>query len=377
MRPRGHVAAAAVFPAALLWASNVTAQATTRPYDAPHVTNPRAVTPPKPAGYLEQQDGGISFVYHPSAHERVRAVIPTVMQARTRLRTQLQHDVLETLEIRIAAVPEELGTLGPMEDIAHYAPAIAFSQHRLIITSLGSPRSLGQNDLGPALGHALAHVALDEMVQHRPVPLWLHEGYAAHMGGDVRSTRAQILVMAALREHFMSIADMKARFPMDAPESSAAYAHAADLTRFLLEKPYQKQFITMLERTGGGSDFDMAFETAYGSRPSTLEPVWHGHMARRYAFLPVFLGTMAVWAICALTIFLYRALERRRARSDKPVRDSNQPLPEVERISTIEMVVARAERMPVRERGESTGAPIPPETEVPKVEHEGDWHTLH
>jgi len=377
MKPRARVATAAVFGAALLAASTATAQSTTRPYDAPYLTNPRATTPPMPPGYREQHDAGFSFVYHPSAHERVRVAIPVVMQARARMRAQLGRDVLEALEIRIAAVPDEMRTLGPTEDIAHYAPAIAFSKHHLVITSLGSPRSLEQNDLGPAIAHALAHVALDEVVADRPIPLWFHEGYAAQVAGDGRSTRAQALVMAALQQRLLGIAEMNARFPMDAPESSSAYAQAADLTRFLSDKPYQNKFISLLERTRGGEHFDLALEGAYGARLSKLEDDWHRQMARRYGFLPVFLAGMGVWAICASVIVGRRVLERRKTRSDKPSRENPQQMPEVERISAIEMVVARAERMPVRGRGESMGATIPPEAEVPKVEHEGDWHTLH
>lgn len=377
MKSRGHIVAAAVPCAALLAVSSVAAQSTTRPYDAPVLTNLRAVNPPMPMGYREQHDAGLSFVYHPSAHERVRAAIPIVMQARARLRTQLGHDVLETLEIRIGAVPEEMRTLGPTEDISHYAPAIAFSKQRLIITSLGSPRSLEQTDLGATLVHALAHVALDEALEDRPVPLWLHEGYAAHVAGDGRSARAQVLVVAALQQRIWTISDINARFPMDAPESSLAYAHAADLARFLTDKPNQNKFITMLEKRRSGEQFDVAFEAAYGSRLSTIEDDWHRSMARRYGFLPVFLAAIAVWAFCATIFFLRGTLRRRKSQSDKPSREKQAQLPEIERMPAIEMVVARAERMPVRERGESTGAIIPPEAEVPKVEHEGDWHTLH
>ena len=377
MRPRGLVVFAAVLPVALLWASTALGQTTTRPYDAPLITDPRVQTPPKHPNYLEQTEAGISFVYHPSAHERLRAAIPTVLQTRARLRAALGQDVLQTLEIRIAAVPDELKTLGPTEDIADYAPAIAFSRHRLILTSLGSPRSLGQNDLSLALAHALAHMALDEMVHDRPIPLWLHEGFAAHIGGDPHSTRAQRMVMTALREHLMSIADMNARFPIDAPESSAAYAHAADLTRFLLEKPHQKQFLDTLGKIGNGQDFDGAFEAAYGARLTTFEPVWQTQMARRYAFLPAFLSALGLWGLCMAAIYLRRYVQRRKVRPEQPLREEVRAPMDAEHISALEMAVARAERLPVRERGESTGAPIILETEVPKVEHEGDWHTLH
>jgi hypothetical protein len=381
MKPNGSIVpttvAATVFCVTHAASFDAAAYSSTRPYDAPSVTNPRASTPPLPQGYLEHRDAGFSFAYHPTAHERVRAAIPSLLQARTRMSAQLGREVLGAVEIRIAAVPEEMRTLGPTEDISQYAPAIAFSKHKLVVASLGSPRSLEQTDLGSALVHALAHVALDEALDGRPAPLWLHEGYAAHVAGEGASVRAEQLVMATLQQRLFDIAEIDARFPVDAPESSLAYAQAADLTRFLSDKPRRASFVSMLEKTRKGEDFSGALEAAYASSSGAIGGAWHRDMARRYGFLPVFLVGIAVWVFCAAAIFLRRYLDKRRAQPEKPSRDTSNAGVAAERISAIEMVVARAERMPVRGRGESMGNTIPPEAEVPKVEHVGDWHTLH
>lgn len=377
MRLRGLFVVAAVFPAALGVTAQTSAQSLTRPYDAPVVTNARATTPAKPPAYREALEQGLSFVYHPAAHERVRAVMPSMVRARDRLRAQLGRDVLSTLEIRIAAIPEEMRTLGPLEDISPYAPAIAFSKQRLILTSLGSSRSLEPTDLSTTLTHALAHLALDEVLEDHAVPVWFHEGYAASMAGDGRSMRAEAMVMAAMQQRLLGIAEMHARFPADAPESSAAYAHAADFLTYLSDKPRQKSFANLLERTRNGEHFDSALPAAYGMTTSKVEEGWRASMARRYGFLPVFLGAMAIWAVIAIAIWARKFWLERKGRQEKPLRDDARIEPQPERISIIDMVVARAERLPARGRGESTGATIPLEAEVPKVEHEGDWHTLH
>jgi hypothetical protein len=223
----------------------------------------------------------------------------------------------------------------------------------------------------------LAHIALDEALEDKPIPVWFHEGYAAYVAGDNKAPRAQVLVMAALQQRLLSVAEMNAQFPPDAPESSLAYAQAADIARFLSEKPNQTKFTTLLEKRRKGEPFEMAVEIAYGSSFSTVEDTWHSGLARRYGFLPVFLGAMAVWAFCAAMLFLRRFLEQRKTRPDKPSREDAPLVAEIEHVSAVDAVVARAERMPVPDRGESTGATIPLETEVPKVEHEGDWFTLH
>jgi len=308
MNPGAVLAAIAVaaFCAVQTAPSDALAQATSRPYDAPIVTDSRVVVPPLPPGYLEHRDAGFVFAYHPTAHERIRAVIPRIVHARSRMREQLGRDVLGAVEVRIAAVPDEMRALGPTEDIPPYAPAVAFSKHHLVVASVGSPRTLGQTDLGTALSHALAHVALDEVLDGRPAPLWLHEGYAAHVVGDSASARAQMLVMATLKQRMYGIAEMGARFPADAPESSLAYAQAADLTRFLSEKPRRSSFVVMLEKARGGEDFDRALEAAYGSSVASVEGAWHRDMARRSGFLPVFLAGIAISGLCLAVVFLPR-----------------------------------------------------------------------
>ncbi len=378
MKPSRRIGPALVallgFSGALALVSDASAHLMTRPYDAPIVPNPRSVTPALPQGYLDKHEAGLTFAYHPSAHERVRAAIPVVLRVRKQISEQLGREVLATLEIRIAALPEEMHTLGPTEDVPSYAPAIAFSKHKLIVATLGSPRSLDQTDLGGALSHALAHVALDEVLDGKPAPLWLHEGYAARIAEDAATARAQMLVMATLQQRLFGIAEIGARFPVDAPETSLAYAQAADLTRFLSDKPRRVAFATMLEKVHGGEDFDRALGGAYGSSLASIERAWHRDMARRYGFLPVFLSCVAIWAFCAALIFLRRYFERGRDRQEKPSREVQLANLEAERMSAIE---ARAERIPVRSRVEGMGSVIPPEAEVPKVEHEGDWFTLH
>ena len=76
--------------------------ATHRPYDAPSAQGSRSVVPPLPTGYLEHQEAGVTFAYHPSAHERVRASIATVMRTRAAMTEELGREVLPKLEIRVA-----------------------------------------------------------------------------------------------------------------------------------------------------------------------------------------------------------------------------------------------------------------------------------
>ncbi|MDI1451144.1 hypothetical protein [Polyangium sp. 6x1] len=355
-----------------------------RPHDAPAVADPRADVPARPTGYLELQEAGLTFAYHPSAHERVRAAIPAVLRARKAMSELLGRDVLGAVEIRVAAVPEEVRSLGPMEDVPGYAPALAFSKQRLVVTSLGSHRSLEPTDLGVALPHALAHVALDEALDHKPAPLWLHEGFAAHVAGEASAIRAQALLLGTLQRRLHGIAALEAGLPADAPETSLAYAQAADLARFLTDKPRRSAFVGALDRARSGEPFEQALAAAHEVPLAQIELAWREDLARRYGFLPVFLAGIGIWALGALVLFARRVFERRRAGTQAPAsrkepralttepqsRPPSRPRPApapliIERLDDIE-----GER-------EDIGKTFPPEAEVPKVEHDGDWYTLH
>lgn len=366
--------------------------APSRPHDAPTVTDPGADVPARPTGYLELQEAGLTFAYHPSAHERVRAAIPAVLRARRTMNELLGREVLDAVEIRVAAVPEEVRSLGPMEDVPGYTQALAFSKQRLVVTSLGSHRSLEPTDLGVALPHALAHVALDEALDHKPAPLWLHEGFAAHVAGEASAIRAQALLLATLQRRLHGIAALEGGLPADAPETSLAYAQAADLARFLTDKPRRAAFVGALDRARGGEPFEQALASAHEAPLAQIELAWREDLARRYGFLPVFLVGIGVWVLCVLVLFARRVLERRRAAEappPPPPRKETRPLaPEIPappaprpRPAPAPLIIERidsfeAERERERAR-EDIGKTFPPEAEVPKVEHDGDWHTLH
>jgi hypothetical protein len=383
---RGVFASASSLCAAALAFAAPSAAATHRPYDAPAAQNGRAVVPPLPTGYLEHNEAGVTFAYHPSAHERVRASISTVLRTRAAMSEELGREVLPKLDIRVAAVPEEMRSLGPTEDVPSYAPALVFSKERLIVTSLGSPRSLEPTDLATTLRHALGHAALDEAADHKPVPLWLHEGYAVHVAGDAAAMRAEALVVATLKKRLIPLAALEASFPPDAPETSLAYAEAADLVRFLIDKPRRASFAAAIEHVRAGEPFERALSTAYEADLATIEQSWRKDLGRRHGFLPVFLVGIGVWALAAIVIFMRRMAERRRVRPAEPSRrplrvQPAEPAPAVEPLrpapETRERAPLSAPPSGIAAEREGMGQPMVPETEVPKVEVDGDWHTLH
>jgi hypothetical protein len=361
-----------------------------RPYDAPRVEPKGASIPPLPPEYLTQEEGWLKIAFHPSVpRERIRQLISQAGTIRADLASALEADVLTSLEVRIAAVPGEMARLSPAEPPG-YTPAVAWSELGLVVMSLASPVSLEPPRPADVLRHELAHIALDQAVLNRPLPRWFHEGYAVAFAGDHGPLRTQTLCLAALRGRLLGLSDLEANLPADAPQSSVAYAEAADFIRYLGRAEAKDKFSTLIRGVREGDTLERAMLKAYEASPAEIEMAWRKDMARRYGFLPVLLCGALVWIAAAAGLAIRRA---RRDKTRRPIvirhakrieaeaRSRSIPIPPSAARS---LAVSRAPRELVEGAGGGAAASsathgdsIPPDADVPKVEHEGEWHTLH
>lgn len=394
---------AAVLMAAVVGAPQVTFAGDGRPYDAPRIqpapapapTAPRAK--PRPPQYQLEDGSWIDIVYEPSTRERVRPLIAQAERFREELVQTLKPraDILKRVEVRVAAVPDQMPALGPIEtafgtsekplghsaawSVIQLAPAEEKGElGGLVVLSVASSSSLDPPDLSAGLRHALAHIALDEALAEHEVPAWFHEGYATHSARADSAFRIQALALASLQKRLLGMQELASSFKESAPPSPLAVAQAADFVRFLMTQGNRNQFAALVQRVRDGEGFEDALNHAYGSDLATLALAWHKDMARRYSFVPILMGTMLTWALIAVAIVV-RRMRRRRAR--RPLLSRHARVRESQAIPRLAPVsLVGPGRRGVREeldRIDLLDEPIPPDAEVPKVEHDGRWHTLH
>lgn len=347
-----------------------------RPFDAPSI-DARAAVPAPPLEYTANEESGIRIAYHPTARERAHALLRSAATIRAELSNQLGRDVLRAVEIRIAGAPTQMGGLLPSAaPLPAGRPAVAFGDLHLVVMSLGAPGAIEPPpDLARLLGHELAHVALDEALDGHAVPRWFHEGYAVNASGEDAAQRAEALCIASLRDRLMSLHDVDGQFPDGAAEGSLASAEAADFVRFLLERPNRAHFPQLVARVRGGEPFEQAIAAAYGADLGRLEQLWRKEMAKRYSFVPVFAGAMLLWVVIALGVLLRRLRRRRAALAVRRARivDGERRAP----LAASRSGPRSSRAAKVTPEDDELGEPIPPDHEVPRVEHDGRWYTLH
>lgn len=360
----------------------------------------RRAAPPLPPEYIVNDNDWIHLAYHPSMREKVRSLAPDASAFRAKLREELGADVLSSIEVRVAAaVPGGLARLAPPMERGEGSEgsSATFADLRLIVIAPPSPLANDPESLWDTLRHELARLAFDQALAGREgppnavaaapptLPAWLREGYAAHVAGDNAAQRAQTLSVASLRGRLLSLDEVAASAPGSAPQTSVAYAEAADFMRFLTQQSSRGRFAAFIASARGGASLDDALAAAYAQDRSEIELAWRKDLARRYSFMPVLLGSMIVWVAAGALLAARRARRARLAGERRPflVREARHartlsPEARVRIVSVNDRRAAASSRArALQSEIEALGEPLPPEAEIPKVEHEGQWHTLH
>jgi Peptidase MA superfamily len=337
------------------------------PRDVPLVLRAEALkVPPVPATYQQKDLGWIKFAYVPSAHERVAPLIRDAEEIKARLTDELGQPVLTNVEVRIARTPEEMATLAPLEaPPPPYGSGVAYLQLHLVLLSLQAPQSNEGVDLDEVFRHELAHVALEDAVAGHHVPRWFNEGLAIYESQENPWLRMKTLGDAALSGTVMPLADIDKSFPDGGYEVSIAYAESADFVRFMMRKADHDRFARMIERVRGGQVFDRAVADAYSSDLKKMEFQWKEELSKRFTYLPALTGGSLLWVLVIGALVYGYVKKRRRAKAtlarwekeEAAALDAIQAAKEQDARPSFEQMVAKAD--------------------LPRVEHEGGWHTLH
>jgi len=362
------------------------------PSDAPRSHGGTLRMPGIPAGFNTYDGKWIKFVYHPSIRERVQPLIDDAAAARTMLTEWVGQPVLHEVRVVVARTPGEMEMFAPPgAPYPGYAAGVAYPEIGLVLLTNQPVHPNSNHDLGEVFRHELAHIALEDAVSGRPVPRWFNEGFAVLASGETSYVRLQTLWTATVSDSLLSLGQMERTFPSTESQVDIAYAQAADIVRFLVRREEKHRFRGLISGLRDGETMDRALLNSYGEETATLESEWREDVAKRYTFWPVLFSGTVIWA-GTLGLFAVGWRKRRRkaastlarwereeaaedeARRNRALRADAAPPP-----PRVHIVLARSSQ-----QGDDAPPSIPPaamhrlpEIEVPKVEHDGSWHTLH
>lgn len=353
------------------------------PGDAPHVDRQSINLPVVPPGFHRHDAGWIQFYYPPEARAKIQKLIESADGVRTELSNRLGRVVMHDVTVRVGRTSLEMRALAPVGiGYPKYATGVAYPGLNLVLLTLTADSPNERIDLAETFRHELAHLALNEAVNQQPIPRWFNEGFAIFASGESSIPRLQTLWTATLAGTLVPLDRLERSFPDDAMTASIAYAEAADVVRYLARKEDHHRFTGLVERLGQGLDFNAALVESFGLDRFALEYEWREDVGRRYTFWPVIFSTTVVWGgIVALFFWGYRrkqtkdreTLERwKREEAEQDAQPFAHMLQATPPSDRVHIVVGRPST-PIA----AIARPAEPEREIPRVQHDGNWHTLH
>jgi hypothetical protein len=343
--------------------------------------------PAPPDGFNTYDGGWWRLAFPPSKRHRVQPLIDEADAFRDRLRDLFGYPVLEHVAVHVARTPGEMATLAPPgSPFPKYAEGVAYPSLGLVLLTIDAKHANVAHDLSEVFRHELVHLALHEALEGQHVPLWLNEGFAIHLSGESSLARMQTLWTATLADTLIPLGQLDQHFPDDEVQTPIAYAQSGDIVRHLLRTRYSERFVAMLRRVRGGQPFASAMTDAYGFEvygvgANSLEDEWRRDVAKRYSFWPVLLSGSMVW-VGALGLFVVGYFRRKKQQKVTLDRWSLEEAA-AERHAALSQASAGRMHIVLAPKDVPTEPMLPEfkktsrDVDVPKVEHDGSWHTLH
>ncbi len=323
-----------------------------------------------PADFQRIDQGGVALEFPASVRSRVEPLVDEVESTRARLSKDLGQPVLSNVYVRVARGPDQMVQLAPIGWPPYdYAAAMAYPSAHLVLLSMQAPVTWDATDLSELLQHELTHLALDEAVGGRHVPLWFNEGLAMYESGEGRWTRWQTLSLAAFGDRLLPLSELDKAFPRDSSGVGLAYAESADVIRFLARDQDRARFGSLVQRVRAGVEFNRALEDAYGTDVRKLEYEWREDVRKHLRLLPLLTGGGMFGALTGA--LLVAAWVRRRRQAKAKLAEWAR-----EEAESDAAIVTRAVNRSTSPPELPDEAP-PRVPSMPVVEHEGRWYTLH
>jgi len=341
--------------------------------DSPH-TQQELRRPNPPRGFALHNEGFIEFAYPPETRERIQPLLEQAPLIRKELTARFGRDVLSSVRVHIARTPGEMATLAPAgAPFPSYASGVAYSQIGFVLLTIFPEQPSQEHDLLEVFRHELAHVALYDAMDGNRVPRWLNEGFAVHLSGESSLQRIQVLWPAVLAGNVLPFSQLDRGFSGGSGQVTLAYAQSADVVRYLLRTRDSNRFNLMLNRMREGASLEQALQASYALDLVGLEYEWREDASRRYSFWPVLLSGSMMWVgVLGLFVLGWRRLKKReQATLERWAREEAQEELMRHAQSRLHIVIAPS--------GEKQQPPVQrvDVVEVPKVQHDGNWHTLH
>ena len=258
--------------------------------------------------------GPVQVDYHPGDNRIARDAAAGVRHSAEAISGSLGISFSRPVAVALARGRDEFNRLcgGPMPA---WALAAAIPERQGIVVDVANVTPATANDMGLAIFHEMAHLALGraEAGRKEPLPRWFHEGVATWLSAQrhVRGDRS-VFDLAAAGGKLIPLDRISTEFPQDAKQADLAYLESEEFVACLMRTCSPESLRWVLDRYRGGEPFEEAFRNALGESRREMEAAWAESLRSRIPWLRTLWRSLPFYGVLAiLTILVYIAVRWR------------------------------------------------------------------
>ena len=145
------------------------------------------------------------------------------------------------------------------------------------------------------LAHELGHLALFRLGIGGGVPLWFHEGFATHVGGEHHFSDHLHLFKAASSGSLIPLESLNRFYPDNPQRVTLAYVESYDAFDFLLQKKGVGGLRELLSLLREGNDWEDSFMGTYGIGSRSFSREWIARTRNRYGWIILLSDRSMLW----------------------------------------------------------------------------------
>jgi hypothetical protein len=181
----------------------------------------------------------------------------------------------EPLSLYIYANSRDLqeGMIFPQE----WTGGVAFTRYNTLAIAI-APTNL---DWGmKTIAHELTHMIVGQITinPYGDLPVWLEEGLAMYVEGEMEPMFAAIFDKALAENSLISLRSLSSPFSAYADESALSYAESYSAVEFLINSFGQDKMLELLNTFKQGSSYDDALLAVYGHDISGIDTLWRKYL---------------------------------------------------------------------------------------------------
>jgi hypothetical protein len=175
--------------------------------------------------------------------------------------------------------------------LPEWAGGVALPAYNVVVTAIEPGQDSWASSVVP---HELAHLVVGTLVfncRGAGLPTWLNEGLAVHAEGPAAPGDLARVRQALSAGALPSLRSMANGFQADRSRALLAYAHSAEVVRWMLAEFGPERLAELLALVRAGQTIDPALEAVYGLNTDGLDAGWR--VAQGFDPLPTLAPTAA------------------------------------------------------------------------------------